>query len=139
MAREGMPMTNDTMGRPSTPALFADAIAKMTTLFETEIRLVRTEVGEKISTAIEAIVVLLVSAILLLTALFLVLVGVVELLVAFGLLAWQAYMLVGAVIAVIGGIALYMALRSLSAERLMPKRSLSQLGKDADIVKEQVR
>lgn len=132
-------MTNDTMGRPSTPALFADAIAKMTTLFETEIRLVRTEVGEKISTAIEAIVVLLVSAILLLTALFLVLVGVVELLVAFGLLAWQAYMLVGAVIAVIGGIALYMALRSLSAERLMPKRSLSQLGKDADIVKEQVR
>jgi uncharacterized membrane protein YqjE len=134
-----MPMTNDTMGRPSTPALFADAIAKMTTLFETEIRLVRTEVGEKISTAIEAIVVLLVSAILLLTALFLVLVGVVELLVAFGLLAWQAYMLVGAVIAVIGGIALYMALRSLSAERLMPKRSLSQLGKDADIVKEQVR
>ncbi len=132
-------MTNDTMGRPSTPALFADAIAKMTTLFETEIRLVRTEIGEKISTAIEAIVVLLVSAILLLAALFLILVGLVELLVTFGLLQWQAYMLVGAVIAVIGGIALFLALRSLSADRLMPKRTISQLGKDADIVREQVR
>ncbi len=132
-------MTDDAMGRPSTPALFADAIAKMTTLFETEIRLVRTEVGEKISTLIEAVVVLLVSAVLLLVALFLVLIGVVNLLVAFGLLPWQAYMLVGAVIGVIGGISLYMALRSLSADRLMPKRTLSQLGKDADVVREQVR
>ena len=132
-------MTNDTMGRPSTPTLFADAIAKMTSLFETEMRLVRTEVGEKISTAIEAIVVLLVSAILILAALFLILVGVVELLVTFGLLHWQAYMLVGAVIAVIGGIALFLALRTLSADRLMPKRTISQLGKDVDIVREQVR
>jgi len=52
-------MTNEATGRPSTPALFADALSQMTSLFETEIRLVRTELSEKISTAFRAIAVLL--------------------------------------------------------------------------------
>ena len=134
-----MAMTNEATGRPSTPALFADALAQISTLVETEIRLVRTELGEKISVAIRAVVVMLVAAVLLLAALFLLLVGCVELLVAFGLAPWQAYFIVGAVIAICAAIALVVALRFLSADHLAPKRTLSQLGKDADIVKEQVR
>ena len=132
-------MSHDALGRPSTPALFADALSQMTTLFETEIRLVRTEIGEKISTAVNAVVVILVAAILLLAALFLILIGVVELLVYFGFQPWQAYFMVGAGIALIGVVALLVALRNLSADKLKPSRSLSQLGKDAEIVKEQVR
>ena len=54
-------MTYETPGRPSTPSLFADALSQMTVLFETEIRLVRTEVSEKISYAIKAVVALLVA------------------------------------------------------------------------------
>ena len=54
-------------------------------------------------------------------------------------MAWAAYFIVGVAIAVIGGIALYVALNKLSSDNLMPKRSLNQLGKDADIVKEQVK
>lgn len=132
-------MMNDQAGRPSTPTLFADALAQITLLFETEIRLVKTELSEKISGAIRAIVVLLVAAVLLLAALFLLLIGVVELLVAFGLLPWQAYFAVGIVIAVCAGVALYLAVRRLSVDQMAPKRSFSQLGKDAGIVKEQVR
>ncbi len=131
-------MTNEATGRPSTPALFADALSQMTSLFETEIRLVRTELSEKISAAFRAIAVMLASAVLLLAALFIILIGVVQLLIAFGLPAWGAYFLVGVVIAVIGGVALYFALNTLSADNLMPRRSLTQLGKDAEIVKEQV-
>lgn len=132
-------MTNDATGRPSTPALFADALSQMTSLFETELRLVRTELGEKISAALRAIAILLVAAVLMLAALFIILIGVVELLIYFGMPAWGAYFLVGVVIAAIGGVAIYFALNSLSADNLMPRRSLTQFSKDAEIVKEQVR
>lgn len=132
-------MTIETPGRPSTPSLFADALSQMTSLFETEIRLVRTEVSEKISAAINAIIVLLVAAVLLLVGLFIVLFGIVQLVIFFGLVAWQAYFLVGGAFAIIGAIVLYVALRKLSADNLTPKRSLKQLGKDAGIVKEQVK
>jgi uncharacterized membrane protein YqjE len=132
-------MNVDTSGRPSTPSLFADALAQMTSLFETEIRLVRTEVSEKISAALNAVIVLLVAAVLLLAALFIILFGIVQLVIYFGVVAWGAYFIVGIAIAVIGAIALYIALNRLSTDNLMPKRSMKQLGKDADIVKEQVR
>ena len=132
-------MTNDTIGRPSTPALFADAMAKMTTLFETELRLVKTEIGEKISTAIHAVIVIAVAAVLMLAALILLLIGAVEVLIAFGMVRWAAYVLVGVVIALIGGVALYIASRQLSSDKLMPSRTFDQLGKDADALKEQVR
>ena len=132
-------MTIETPGRPSTPSLFADALSQMTTLFETEIRLVKTEISEKISSAINAVIVLLVAAVLLLAALFIILFGIVQLVIFFGVVAWLAYFIVGVVIAVAGAIALYVALNKLSTDNLMPKRSLNQLGKDADVVKEQVK
>ncbi len=132
-------MTNETTGRPSTPSLFADALSQITSLFETEIRLVRTELGEKISMAVQAVVVLLVAAVLLLAALFLLLIGFVELLVSYGFVPWQAYFAVGAGISLCAGLALLVALRRLSVERMMPKRALAQFGKDAEIVREQVQ
>ena len=132
-------MTFEAPGRPSTPSLFADALSQMTALFETEIRLVRTELSEKISLAIRAVVVLLAAAVLLLVGLLLVLFGVVYVVVALGLPTWGAFLAVGGFFVVVGAIALFIALRSLSADNLMPKRSIGQLGKDATIVKEQVQ
>ena len=132
-------MSFETPGRPSTPSLFADALSQMTTLFETEIRLVRTEISEKISAAIRAVVFLLVAAVLLLVGLFIILFGIVQLVIYLGVVPWLAYFLVGGVLAVIGAIVLYVALNRLSADNLMPKRSMDQLGKDATIVKEQVK
>lgn len=132
-------MSIEPPGRPSTPSLFADALSQMTTLFETEIRLVRTEISEKISAAIRAVVFLLVAAVLLLVGLFIILFGIVQLVIYFGVVPWLAYFLVGGVLAVIGAIVLYVALNRLSTDNLMPKRSMDQLGKDATIVKEQVK
>ena len=132
-------MTTDQYGRPSTPALFADALAQMTSLFETEIRLVRTEVSEKISSAVRAVIVIAVAAVLLLVGLFILLFGIVQLVIFFGIMPWLAYFMVGGAFILIGGVALLFALRRLSSDNLMPKRSLSQFGKDADVVKEQVQ
>ncbi len=129
----------ETSGRPSTPSLFADALSQMTSLFETEIRLVRTEISEKISLAIHAVIVLLVAAVLLLVGLFIILFGVVQLVIFFGVVAWLAYFIVGGVFAVIGAIALYIGLNQLSSDNLMPTRTIDQLGKDAVVVKEQVK
>lgn len=132
-------MTDNPVNRASTPSLFAEALSQMTTLFETEIRLVRSEIGEKITQAVTSIGVLVVSAVLLVAALILVLAGVVQLLIAFGWSAYAANFLVGGVVAVIGGIAVYLAIKGLSASNLAPSRTMTQLGKDAHLVKEQAR
>ena len=132
-------MTFETPGRPSTPSLFADALSQMTVLFETEIRLVRTEVSEKISFAIKAVIALLVAAVLGLAGLFIILFGIVQVVIALGVVTWLAYFIVGIVIAGLGGVAALFGIRRLSADKLMPSRSMDQLGKDATIVKEQVR
>ena len=132
-------MTFETPGRPSTPSLFADALSQMTVLFETEIRLVRTEVSEKISYAIKAVIALLVAAVLALAGLFIILFGNVQVVIALGVVAWLAYFIVGIVIAGIGGLVALFGIKRLSADNLMPKQSLDQLGKDATIAKEQVK
>ena len=132
-------MTYETPGRPSTPSLFADALSQMTVLFETEIRLVRTEISEKISFALKAVIALLVAAVLALAGLFIILFGIVQVVIALGVVAWLAYFIVGVVIAAIGGGAALFGIKRLSADNLIPKRSMDQLGKDATIVKEQVK
>ncbi len=131
-------MINDVTGRPSTPSLVAEALAQLTRLVETEIRLLRTELGEKISDAVRAVVMLVVSAVLLVAALIFILQGVVDLLVYFGMQPFAAAFAVGVVIAVVAGIVVYIALKSLSAEHLTPKRSVSEIKKDAHVIKDQV-
>ena len=132
-------MSDNVTGRPSTPSLFADALGQMTTLFETEIRLLRSELGEKITQAVVAAATMVASALLLFVALILLLEGVVQLLIAFGLQPWAANFIVGGVIAVVGIAAVLIAKRGLSAKALAPSRSVAQFGKDVRVVKEQVR
>ena len=129
---------NDITGRPSTSSLIADAMAQMARLVESEIRLVRTEISEKVSAAVKAVAVIAVSAVVLLAAVALLLIGVVHLLIFFGLQPFAAYFVVGGGAAVIGGIAVFLAVRQLSPSGLTPRRSINQLGKDAKAIKEQM-
>ena len=59
--------------------------------------------------------------------------------IALGVVAWLAYFIVGIVIAGIGGLVALFGIKRLSADNLMPKQSIDQLGKDATIAKEQVK
>lgn len=132
-------MSDNLTGRPSTPSLFADALGQMTTLFETELRLVRTEMSEKITQAVIAAATMVVSGFLLIVALILLLEGVVQLLIAYGLQPWAANFIVGGVIAVLGVVAVLVAKRGLSARALTPNRTVNQFSKDVRVVKEQVK
>ena len=132
-------MINESTGRPSTTSLLADAMSQMTHLLETEIRLVKTEMSEKVSEAVRAIATIVVSAVLLVAALILVLQGIVQLLVYFGMQPFAASFTVGVIVAAIGGLAVWMALRSLSVSNLAPQRTVDQLSRDAHVIKEQIR
>ena len=129
---------NELTGRPSTSSLLADAMSQMARLVESEIRLVRTELGEKLSAAVRAVAIIAVAAVVLLAAVFVLLLGIVYLLVFFGLQPFVAYFVVGAVAAIVGGIMVYIALRRLSPSGLKPRRSINQIGKDAKAIKEQM-
>jgi hypothetical protein len=132
-------MSDNATSRPSTPGLIADALSQITLLFQTEIRLLRSELSQKITQAFTSLAVLGVSAVLLLAALILILEGLVDVLVFYGWQPFLANFLVGVIVAIIGGIAIAMAKKGLSASNLAPSRTIHQLGKDAEVAKEQVK
>lgn len=130
----------DTGGaRSSTASLLGEALSQTSRLVAAEIQLVRLEMSEKISTAVKAVVAIVVAAIFLLVAMIFLLSGLVALLVGFGLTVAEANFAVGGVIAIIALIALFVASRSLSTSKLKPGRSLRQIGESTAMVKESAR
>src|SRR4051794_7107053 len=104
--------------RVSTPHLFVEAVAQLAGLFRTELRLVRTELGEKAAKAMNAIVVMSGAGILLLVALIILLEGAVAFLVTLGLKPHWAALAVGLPVAVLAVALLLSALGSLKLANL---------------------
>jgi pilus assembly protein TadC len=124
----------------STPHLFVDAVAQVAGLFRTEIRLVRTELSEKVSKAVNAVGLLSGALVLLLAALIVLLQGAVAwLVIAVGLEPHWAAFLVGAVVGVVGFGLLFIALSALKPSKLKPDRALEQVNKDMAVAKGIVR
>jgi hypothetical protein len=123
----------------STPHLFIDAVAQIAGLFRTEIRLVRTELSEKVAKAVNAIVLMSGAIVLLLAALIILLEGVVAWLMVAGLEAHWAALLVSAVVGIVGFGLLFSALSALKVSNLKPGRALEQVHKDIAVAKEVVR
>ncbi|KQQ80669.1 phage holin family protein [Aureimonas sp. Leaf324] len=122
----------------SVPDLLSDLLRETTELFRTEGRLIRAEISDKLTQIQLAGGSLVAGAICLLVSLI-VLSG--ALVVALGKImdpAWAA-LLVGVVIAVIGIVLLAAGKKNLEAVNLAPERSLGQLQKDGQLVKEQTR
>jgi hypothetical protein len=119
--------------------LFVEAVAQLAVLFRTEIRLVRTELAEKVSRAVNAVGLLSGALVLLLAALIILLQGAAAWLVVAGLQPHWAAFIVGAVVAVIGVGLLFIALSALKVSNLRPNRTLGQVGKDMAVAKEIVR
>lgn len=115
-----------TAGR-STPELFGNVVSLVSDLFRTELRLARTEIGEKASQAISAIVVAVVGAILLLSALFVLLGAAVDGIVAAGFSRWLSGLMVGGAVGTIGLICVLVAVGRLKPANLTPRRTLGQL------------
>jgi hypothetical protein len=123
----------------STPHLFVDVVSQLAGLFRTEIRLVRTELSEKVSKAVNAIGLLSGAVVLLLAALIVLLQAAVAWLVIAGVPSHWGGLLVGAVVGIVGFGLLFTALSALKVSNLKPDRALEQVNKDMAVAKEMVR
>ncbi len=122
----------------SVPELLADLMRETTELFRTEGRLIRAEISEKVTQVQIGGGSIAAGAMCLLVALFVLSQALV---VAVGELigdAWAA-LLVGVVIALIGGALLMKGRRDLDPDNLTPDRTSRQLRQDGKLVKEQTR
>ena len=124
--------------RPLT-SLFADLVGEVTDLFQTEIRMVRAEVNEKLSRIANSGVLIAAGAIVMIPAAFILLLAVVRWLAVAGLPEHWGLLLVGLVTAGVGAALLMTGTKNLKASALVPQRTIDQLQADLSVVKEHVR
>jgi hypothetical protein len=124
--------------RPMDPRTLPELVSQLTTdlasLVRKESELVRTEVGEKLHSAGKAAGEIAAGGILLLAALGVLLAALVQGLAQYMNPAFAA-LLVGVVVAALGGILVRTGLKMLKPDNLIPDRSARQLRKDAQLMK----
>jgi len=130
-------MTPDTDSR-SLPTLLADLTQQGSALIQTELRLLRAEMSEKLAQVGAASVKVLAGALCLVAALLILLQALIIALARFGLdPAWTS-LLVGIVVAVLGAVLIRRGTSQLAPLHLSPTRTEAQLSQDLRAVKDQV-
>lgn len=118
--------------------LVASVIDESVHLIQTELRLVRAEMNDKLAKLASAGTVLAAGGIAGLAALFLLLQALVRWLAVAGLPDQWGYLIVGLVVAIIAGGMLSLGLSRLRATTLVPQKSIDQIRADVAAVKEHV-
>jgi hypothetical protein len=118
--------------------LVASVIDESVHLLQTELRLVRAEINDKISKLAGAGTVLAAGGVAALAALFLLLQALVRWLSVAGLPDQWGYLIVGVVVAIIAGGLLASGLKRLNSTTLVPEKTFEQIRADVAAVKEHV-
>jgi len=118
---------------------FGDLFGDLADLFGKELRLAQSELKHGLANLTQAAVMFVGAGVIALFAVLLLLVGVVHLIASFGMPLHWSYMLVAVVLLVIAGIIFYVGRAKASADNLIPRRTLVQLGETARTLKEQIR
>jgi hypothetical protein len=124
--------------RPLT-SLFTDTVSELTSLFQTEIRLVRAEINEKLSKAANSGALIGAGAIVMLPAVFILLLAIVRWLAVAGLPEQWGLTLVGLIVVALGVVLLMKGINNLKGSALVPRRTIGQVRADISVAKEQVR
>jgi len=124
--------------RPLT-SLFTETVAEVTHLFQTEIRLVRAELNEKLSRAANSGVLIAAGGVVMIPAVFILLLAIVRWLAVAGLPEQWGLTLVGLAVAGAGAGLLMKGINNLKGSALVPRRSMEQVRADLSMAKEQVR
>jgi hypothetical protein len=119
--------------------LIVDLQRESSTLVRDEVALVRAEVNEKVSQALNGVISLLMGALVAFSALIIVLIAVAELLITLDIVGWLAYLIVGGVVLIIGVIMLMKGKSNLQPSNLKPERTAEEMRRDREMVREQVR
>src|SRR5262245_25380509 len=125
--------------RRSIVNLFTDVIGDAVHLFQTEIRLIRAEINEKIGRLANGGTLVGAGAVAAIAAVFLLLQAIVRWLAVAGLPDQWGYLLVGIVVAAIAVGLLMSGINRIKSTNLMPDRTLDQLKADFATVKERVQ
>jgi len=120
-------------------SLFTDVVSELSHLFQTEIRLVRAEMNEKVSRVANSGALIAAGAIIMLPAVFILLLAIVRWLAVAGLPEQWGLLLVGAAVAALGVVLLMKGLNNLKGSALVPQRTIEQVRADLSVAKEQVR
>ena len=131
-------MMLNTPRRPGVVTLFTAAIAQSADLVQTEFRLARAEVSEKLAALRIGLGLMAVGAIFLIAALGMLLQALVSVLIASGMSPPAAILLVAGGAAVIGLVLFLMGQKRLSPDELVPDRTLTSLSRDGRMMKETV-
>jgi hypothetical protein len=123
----------------SVPEIIADLLGQVTSLFRKEMQLARTEMSEKVGQAVMGVAMIMAGAVLLIPALVILLQAGVSALVAQGMAAHWAALIVGGLTLLIGVVLAWIGMNRLKAENLTPKRTIEQFSRDAAVAKDQVR
>ncbi|MBV8850736.1 MAG: phage holin family protein [Methylobacteriaceae bacterium] len=116
-----------------------DLFADLTDLFGKELRLAQSELKHGFANITQAAVLFVATGMLALFAVLLLLVGIVHLIASFGLALHWSYILVAVALLVVAAIIFFAARAKASADNLIPKRTLVQLGETTRTLKEQIR
>jgi uncharacterized membrane protein YqjE len=124
-----------------TPGVFqavGDAVARAADLVQIEFRLFKAELAEKAVQLRAGLALIVAGAILLTAAIFLLLQSIVLALVAWGMSATGAALLVAAVTIVIGMVLVMSGRKQLDADNLVPDRTLTDIQRDTILVREKL-
>ena len=119
--------------------VIADLLSQVTRLFRKEIELARTEVSTNVSSAISGLVMIIAGAVLLIPALVILLQSGVSALISEGFEPHWAALIVGGATLLVGLILAMIGVSKLKADKLVPRRTIEQLQRDAAVAKDQVR
>lgn len=131
-------MMLNTPRRPGVVTLFTAAIAQSADLVQTEFRLARAEISEKLAALRVGLAMMAVGAIFLIVALGMLLQALVSVLIASGMSPPAAILLVAGGAAVVGLVLFLMGQKRLNPEELVPDRTLNSLSRDGRMMKETV-
>lgn len=123
----------------SIPGIVGDLLNHFTVLVRTESDLVRTEMSEKMTRMIGALVLAMVGAVLIIPALVILMEAIVSGITTTGLPFYWAAFAIGGFFFIIGLILAMIGIGQFKAKRLVPNRTIHQLQEDAAVAKRQVR
>jgi hypothetical protein len=119
-------------------SLFTDVVSEITHLFQTELRLVRAEMNEKVGRVANSGALIGAGAVILLPAVFILLLAIVRWLAVAGLPEQWGLVIVGGAVALVGVALLMKGINNLKGSALVPQRTIQQVRADVSLAKEQV-
>lgn len=133
------PNYNDRANDPrSTGKVLSDILSSLTGMFRGEIALVKTELQENLKTAVKGLVFLLVAVALGVAALGVLTSALIAALIAAGLTPLWANLIVGIAFLILAVIFAQMGMKMVAPSNLTPRRSMQNLQRDAETLKDVV-